>query len=124
MEVVHAIAHSNHPVLAHSLIELNTCHTEVHHARLAIFSLQRHIVIERQIKSQQWRERLIDAHLRNIEHATWRRIAGSGILDEAQTIHILLEGAVTVVASNGEHTLIGMIDIHTLEVVAEPRQLT
>ena len=124
MEVVHAIAHSNHPVLAHSLIELNTCHTEVHHARLAIFSLQRHIVIERQIKSQQWRERLIDAHLRNIEHATWRRIAGSGILDEAQTIHILLEGAVTVVASNGKHTLIGMIDVHTLEVIAEPRQLT
>ena len=120
VEVVDAVAHTYHPILAQGLVHLDTRHTEVQYAGLAILSLQGHVVVKRHVHSEQWRECLVDAHLRHVEHAAWRWIARRGIADEAQTVHELLIGAETVVTAHRIYTLVTMVDVHTLEVVAEP----
>ena len=123
IEIVDAIAHTYHPVLAQRLVHLYTRHTEVQHSGLAILTLDSHIVVQRYIHTEQWRECLVDAHLRNIEHAARRWIARRGIRHEAQTIHILLIGTVAAIAAHGKDALVGVVDVHTLEVLTEPRQL-
>ena len=123
VEVVNAIAHTYHPVFAQRLVHLYTRHTEVQHSGLAILTLDGHIVVQRNIHTEQWRECLVDAHLRNIEHAARRWIARRGIRHEAQTIHILLIGTVAAIAAHGKDALVGVVDVHTLEVITEPWQL-
>ena len=120
VEVVDAVAHTYHPILTQGLVHLNTRHTEVQYAGLAILSLQGHVVVKRHVHSEQWREGLVDAHLRHVEHAAWRWIARRGIADEAQAVHEFLIGTETVIAAHRIYTLITMVDVHTLEVVAEP----
>ena len=123
IEIVDAIAHTYHPVFAQRLVHLYTRHTEVQHSGLAILTLDSHIVVQRYIHTEQWRECLVDAHLRNIEHAARRWIARRGIRHEAQTIHILLIGTVAAITAHGKDALVGVVDVHTLEVLAEPSNL-
>ena len=122
-EVVDTITHTDDPVFTECLIELHTRHTEIQHTRLAILTLESHVIIKCNIHTQQRRESLIDAHLRNVKHTARRRIPRRSITDEAQTVHILLIGAVTVITAYCKDALIRMVDVNTLEVITEPRQL-
>ena len=70
-EIVNLIAHTKHPVLRGGLVNLDTGHGEAQHTSGAILSLESHIVLECHIYTQQWRECLVDADGRDIEHRTW-----------------------------------------------------
>ena len=74
------------------------------------------------VDAEQWRKRLVDAYGADVVHRVGDGIAGSGVGDESQSVHILLECAVRGIAANGEHAFVGMSQSDILEMVAQPRQ--
>ena len=80
--------------------------------------------MQRDINTEQWRERLVDAHCGDIEHG--RRYGGTrgGIGDEADSLaHHLHECGVCAVGAYCEDALVCVVEVHALEDIAEPRQL-
>ena len=122
-EVVDGVAGTNHPVVRRRLVHLYRCHTQAQHACLSILRLNGHVVVQRHVHAKQWRERLVDAHCRHVVHRVRCRHTGGCIGDEAESAHILHERAVRRVGTYGVHTLVRVVDVDTLEHVAEPWQL-
>ena len=68
VEIIDLIAKANYPVLRGSLVELDTGHREVEHTCRTILQLYCHTILQRDIHTEQGRERLVDAHRRDVEH--------------------------------------------------------
>ena len=122
-EIIDLITQTDHPVVAGGLIDLHTRHAQVEHTRATVLQLTGEVVLERHIDAEQRRERLVDTHRRHVEHTARHGIARCGVVDEAQPIHVLVPSAIAGVGAHCIGALIGMAEVDTLEVFAEPRQL-
>ena len=123
VEVVDGISHAEHPVVAGSLVYLYAGHAEAEHARRAVLELCREVVLKREIYAEQRRERLVDAHHRDVEHRTRYGASRRSILNETEVAVESQPGAIALVGADTIDALIAMVDVDTLEKVAEPRQL-
>ena len=68
VEVIDLIAQTYYPVLRGGLVKLDTGHREVEHTCGTILQLHCHTILQRDIHTEQGRERLVDAHRRDVEH--------------------------------------------------------
>ena len=124
VEVIDLIAHANHPVLRECLINLHTGHRKSEHTSRTIFKSAGEVVLQRHIHAQQGREGLIDTHRRYIVHRGRNRITRGCFTDESKSVHIFLPRGITAIGTHGIDALVRVIDIDTLEMVTEPRQLS
>ena len=97
VEVVNLVSHADDPVLAYGLIDLHTRHAEVDDSCLPVFQFRREVVLECHVDTEQRRECLVDAHLTDVVHRTWYWCSRRYVLDESETVHILLPCGVALV---------------------------
>ena len=94
LEVVDLVAPSEDEVGGGCLVDLGGGHAECEHARLAVLCLQGHVVLQRDVQSEQWRKGFVDADGGDVVHRGWDVASGGGVLNvaEVRSVHVFHPG--------------------------------
>jgi len=123
LEIIDFVAPSDDEVVAASLIQLGRGHAQGEYACLAIFHLDSHVVVQREVQSCQRREGFVDGYGTDVVHAARDDSIVRSVLYESQVAHVLHPTAVRIVSPHGVDALVGVVQGDALEVVPYPRQV-
>ena len=116
------IFHAHSDVVGEVFGQCDTGHGQVECACLVVLNLSSDVIIESHAHSQERREGLVDADSGNIVHGRRNGVARGDVADEAPSVHVFHKVGIGVVCSDRVNTLVGMVDVETLEMVGKPRR--